>query len=61
MIISKKGGGTSTKSPERPMLDNEKVRGIPKEIFRLVITTMVDHFDVSRIIIVVDNSCDVMY
>lgn len=41
--------------------DTEKVEGIPKDIFMLAITTMIDHFDVSRILIDCGNSCYIMY
>lgn len=52
-VVNKKEGNTSTKSLGRPILafwDND-VRGIPKEIFPLVIMIMISNFDESRILI----------
>lgn len=64
MVISKKGGCTSSKELEKSVLnfrDSEKVGGILNEIFLLVITTMIVHFEVSRILINGGSCCDVMY
>lgn len=41
--------------------DNEKIRVIPNEIFPMVITVIIGHFDVSRILIDGGSSCNIMY
>lgn len=41
--------------------DSEKVRRILNKIFLLVITAMIGHFDVFRILIDGSSSCDMMY
>lgn len=54
MAVSKKQRITFTKSPKRPILefqDNEKVGGIPNEIFPLVITVAIPNLDTSKILI----------
>lgn len=64
LIAHNKDGGMSTKTPDRPMLgftDYEKVEEIPNEIFQLMITTMIRHFDVFQILIDGGSSCDIMY
>lgn len=50
MVVHTNNGSMSTKTPYRPMLgfqDSEKVEGIPNEIFVLVITATIRHFDIS--------------
>lgn len=64
MVVNKKGGRTSNKSLDRPALglwDNGKVRGVPYDIFLLVIISTIDHFNVSHILIGGDDSCDIIY
>lgn len=64
VAIRKKERNTSTKNPKRPILsfwNNEKVRGIPNEIFPLVITTKIANFEVFRVLINDGNSCGIMY
>lgn len=64
MFIHKKDEGTSTKISDRLMLvfwDSEKIGGIPNDIFPLVITSIVGHFDMSLILIDGGSSSDIMY
>lgn len=64
MNVSKKEGNNSTKCQKRKILifrDNEKTRGIPTEIFSLVITATIANFDASRVHIDGGISCDIMY
>lgn len=54
----------SNKSHERPIIgfkNNEKIRGISYEIFPFVITMTMTNFNVSRILIDEESSCDIMY
>lgn len=64
MAVHKKDGSTSPKTLDRPMLgfrDIEKVGGVLNDIFPLVITATVGHFDLSQILINEGRSCDIMY
>lgn len=50
MIVDKKGRITSTKGPKRLMfsfLDSYKIGGVLNDIFPLVITSTISHFDMS--------------
>lgn len=62
MDVHKKEGCTLAKNPNKLMFsfwDSEKVGGTPNDIFPLVITSMVDHFDISWILIDGGSSCDI--
>lgn len=64
MVVNKKDISTSSKGPERSILgflDSENIGGIPNDIFPLVITTTVSHFDVSQILTDGGSFCDIMY
>lgn len=41
--------------------DSKKIEGILNDIFPLVISATIIHFDLSKILIDRDNSCDIMY
>lgn len=54
MVIYKGGGNSLPSTSNRPMpgfLKTKKVGEIPNELFPLVITTIVGHFYISRIVI----------
>lgn len=59
----KKDEESSTKVLDRPMSgfrESEKVAGILNEIFPMVITAIIRHFNVAHILIVGDNSYDIL-
>lgn len=50
MVVNKKGINILTKGSKRSMLDfwvSEKIGETQNDVFPLVITSMIDHFDVS--------------
>lgn len=64
MGINKKGKSISIKSPKRPKLgfwDSEKVEGILNDMFPLMITITISHFDAFQILIDDGSSCDIIY
>lgn len=64
MVSHKKHRRFLAKTLDKLMLgfwDSEKFGGNLNDILPLVIITMVDHFDVSHILISNDSSCDIMY
>lgn len=64
LFVHKKDGSTLVKTHDKVMLgfwNSKKVGGIPNEIFPLLITTIVEQFDISQILIDGGNSCDITY
>lgn len=64
MAHSKEDGEVFEPNTKRPIprfRDSEKVSGIPNEGFPLIITATIANFDMSRILINGQSSCNIMY